>query len=112
MNVMILLKVVMKKYMVLVFETSQSNYEWEIIENENYANYIDDQAAQLWYPCFYSVNKIDIIYLANAYKWQKQYDTCKLLNAVPLNSLDDAVAYATHKVNELTSKKALAEIRI
>lgn len=109
---MILLKVVMKKYMVLVFETSQSNYEWEIIENKNYANHIDDQAAQLWYSYFCSVNEIDIIYLANVYKWQKQYNTCKLLNAVPLNSLNDAVVYATHKANELTSKKALAEIKV
>lgn len=109
---MILLKAVMKKYMVLVFETSQSNYEWEIIKNENYANHIDIQAEQLLYSYFYSVTEIDIVYLTNAYKWQKQYNTCKLLNAVSLNSLHDAIAYGTHKVNELISQKVLAEIKV
>jgi len=37
---------------------------------------------------------------------------CELLNAVPLNSLDDAIAYGTHRVNELTSQRVLSEIKV
>ena len=102
----------MKKYMVLVFKASCCSYEWEIIENQNYADSIDTQAQQFLCSYLYSVSEIDIIYLTNAYKWQKQYSMCELLNAVPLNSLDDAIAYGTHRVNELTSQRVLSEIKV
>lgn len=98
--------------MVLVFETSKSDYEWEIIQNQNYTDNIDMQIKQLLYSYFYSVAEIDTIYITNVYKWQKQYATCKLLKAIPIDSLHNAIAYGTHKVNELKSQKALSEIKV